>query len=86
MGCQARFRLLSVVTKTWHFCLTISQLSIKVCKYMKMWDKKLIISSAFGYVSNILTPPPVMSVGKRDGSCHGISLKCARYRGSTGAP
>ena len=53
---------------------------------MKMWDKKLIISSAFGYVSNILTPPPVMSVGKRDGSCHGISLKCARYRGSTGAP
>ena len=40
---------------------------IKVCKWMKIWDKKLIISSYLGYVSNILTLSFIICVGKRSG-------------------
>ena len=40
---------------------------IKVCKWTKIWDKKHIISSYLGNVSNILTLPSIICVGKRSG-------------------
>ena len=45
----------------------VNESLINVCKWTKIWDKKLIISSYLGYVSNILTLSSILCVGKGSG-------------------
>ena len=50
-----------------NMAVLLNESLIKVCKWTKIWDKKLILSLYLGYVSNILTLSSIICVGKQSG-------------------